>query len=155
MQEQLINFVMYIIYIPIVIIIHELGHALFVVLFGKEVREIQLGFGKDLFRIKKFVVKRSIGWNGGYCSWENIDSLAWYKKILIFLGGIILNLVTATLVWIFGDVQYADWYRSFIILSYFIAVINLFPFKFKSNITKIESDGLQCIKLLNSMKQGK
>ena len=152
MQEQLINFVMYIIYIPIVIIIHELGHALFVVLFGKEVREIQLGFGEDLFRIKKFVVKRSMGWSVGYCSWENIDSLAWYKKLLIFLGGIILNLLTATLVWIFGDVQYADWYRAFIVVSYFIAVINLFPFK--SNITKIDSDGLQCIKLLNSMKQG-
>ena len=82
MQEQLINFLMYVLYMPIITFIHELGHALFVLLFGKEVREISLGYGKDLVRIKKFVVKRSFGWNGGYCSWENIDSLAWYQKIL-------------------------------------------------------------------------
>ena len=152
MQEQLINILMYIIYMPIVVIIHELGHAFFVVLFGKEVREIHLGFGEDLFRIKRFVVKKSV-WSIGYCSWENLDSLTWYKKILIFLGGIIFNLVTATLVWIYGDANYADWYRAFIVFSYFLAVVNLLPFK--SNFTKIESDGLQCIKLLNSLKQGK
>lgn len=151
MLEQSINFMMYIIYLPIVIIIHELGHAAFVMLFGKEVKEISLGFGEDLFKIKKFVVKRN-GWWTGYCSWENLDSLAWYKKILIFLGGIIFNIVTGTLVWIFGDVQYADWYRTFIIVSYWSALFNLLPFKY---IFIGESDGLQCIQLLNSIKQEK
>ncbi|WP_107840093.1 site-2 protease family protein [Metasolibacillus meyeri] len=139
-----------ILYIPLIVIIHELGHAAFIILFGREVTEISLGVGEVIFRIKKFVIKKNSWWLG-YCAWENIDSLATYKKLLIYLGGIIFNLSTATIIWIFGDVQYADWYRAFIFSSYVMALINIIPFKFPSS--GLESDGLACIQLLRSAKK--
>ena len=150
MQNDFINFLMYIVYIPLVAIIHEFGHAAFVMLFGKEVNEIRLGNGEELFRIKKFVIKKNSWWSG-YCAWGNIDTLATYKKLLIYLGGIIFNLCTATCIWIFGDVHYADWYRAFIAASYIAALINIIPFKFPSS--KLESDGLQCVQLLRTVKR--
>ena len=149
MQNDFINFMMYIIYLPLVVIIHEFGHATFVMLFGKEVEEVSLGNGKEIFKIKKFVIKNNSWWIG-YCAWENIDTMATYKKIIIYLGGIMFNLSTATLIWIFGNEEYADWYRAFIVTSYLVAVINILPFKFSSNI---ESDGLQCIQLLRTVKR--
>jgi len=150
MLNELVNFIMYLVYIPIIIIIHELGHAAFVLFFGRDVKEISVGMGDELFRIKKFVVKKYNWWTG-YCAWGNIDSLAAFKKLLIYLGGIIFNLITATLVWAYGDVQYADWYRAFIIASFFSALINIIPFKFPS--LKFETDGLQCIRLLSSLQK--
>ncbi|KGR83198.1 site-2 protease family protein [Lysinibacillus odysseyi] len=150
MQNDFINFMMYIVYIPLVVIIHELGHAAFVILFGREVKEIRLGVGEDFFRFNKFVIKKSSWWTG-YCSLGNIDSLATFKKLLINLGGIIFNLSTATFIWIVGDAQYADWYRAFIVASYITALINIIPFKFPSS--KLESDGLQCVQLLRTGKR--
>lgn len=141
---------MYTVYIPLVFIIHELGHAAFVMLFGGEVKEIRLGAGEDLFRVNKFIIKKNIYW-GGFCAWANIDPLAMYKKLLIYLGGIIFNLATGTLIWIVGDVQYADWYRAFIVASYMTAFINILPFKFRNST--LESDGLQCIQLLRTAKR--
>lgn len=150
MQNEFINFIMYIVYFPFVIIIHEFGHAAFVILFGKEIEEISLGTGKEIFRIKKFVIKQSNWWTG-YCAWENINTLPTYKKLTIYLGGIIFNLFTATVIWIFGTVEYADWYRAFIVTSYLVAFINILPFKFSGS--NLESDGLQCIQLLRTIKQ--
>ena len=150
MQNDYINFLMYIVYIPLVTIIHEFGHAAFVMLFGKEVKEIRLGDGEEIFRIKKFVIKKDSWWTG-YCAWENIDTLATYKKLLIYLGGIIFNVSTATCMWIFGDTQYADWYRSFIVASYVTAVITIIPHKYSGS--KLASDGLQCVQLLRTVKR--
>lgn len=150
MPNEFINFMMYIVYFPLVVIIHEFGHAAFVLLFGKEVEEISLGDGEEIFRLKKFVIKKNSWWMG-YCAWGNINALATYKKILIYLGGIIFNLSTATVIWIFGYVEYADWYRAFIVISFFSSLINLIPFKFGSS--NFETDGLQCIQLLRPVKR--
>lgn len=151
MGDELFEYILCLLYIPLIVIIHEFGHAAFVILFGQEVKEISLGAGEVIFRIKKFVIKKNSWWTG-FCAWGNIDSLAMYKKLLIYLGGIIFNLSTATIIWIFGDVQYADWYRAFIFSSYFVALINILPFKFPGS--GLESDGLACIQLLSSVKKG-
>lgn len=147
MASDLLNVVMYIVYLPIIILIHELGHAVFVVLVGGKVKEVSIGRGEEAFRFGKFVLYKSDWWTG-FCAWEDIDSLAEYKQLLIYMGGIIFNLATATTVWILGDAQYADWYRSFIVASYFMAVLNVLPIYYKN--LNLKSDGLQCLELIKS-----
>lgn len=147
MASDLLNLVMYIVYLPIIILIHELGHAAFIVLFGGKVTEMSLGRGEEAARFGKFVINKNSWWTG-FCAWEDIDSFAKYKKFLIYMGGIIFNLATATAVWILGDAQYADWYRSFIVASYFMAVLNVLPIDYKN--LNLKSDGLQCLELIKS-----
>ena len=50
MASDLLNIVMYIVYLPIIILIHELGHAVFVVLVGGKVKEVSIGRGEEAFR---------------------------------------------------------------------------------------------------------
>ncbi|MBM7706351.1 membrane-associated protease RseP (regulator of RpoE activity) [Chryseomicrobium aureum] len=59
MASDLLNLMMYIVYLPIIILIHELGHAAFVVLFGRNVTEVSIGRGEEAFRFGKFVLYKS------------------------------------------------------------------------------------------------
>lgn len=61
------------------------------------------------------------------------------------MGGILFNVLTGSLVWIFGDIQYADYYRYIIIFSYLIGFCSLIPLKYTPYT---ESDGLAVMRVL-------
>lgn len=78
--------------------------------------------------------------------YEFKNKIATQKMILLYLGGPLTNILSATLLWIFGNSEWADMYRGYIIFSYLTGIVNLVPFKFKSGM---ESDGLQILNLMS------
>ncbi len=154
-MQLLIAIITCLLYAPIVALIHELGHATLVKLFKAKLTVISLGVGHEVFRIKKISIRKTQWWRG-FCGWSNIDEISIFGKILIYLGGFIFNISSATIIWIFADTQYADWYRSFIYLSYVIGFMSIYPYKFQNPITDVEmeSDGLQCLNLIKSINKG-
>ncbi|WP_400247673.1 hypothetical protein AB3U99_11360 [Niallia sp. JL1B1071] len=138
------NLILYFISYILVTIIHELGHAFFVRIYGGEVKGIGFGKGDILIKIGKFYIKRN-SLIMGSIEWKLPIIQMKYKYIMIYLGGIIFNLLTGTLIWIFGNEQYADYYRNVIVFSYLIALFSLIPFKFPDNS---ESDGLKVLHIL-------
>lgn len=132
------------VFFPVVTIVHELGHAFFVKIFGGEIFSIGFGSGKKIFKVKKFYVGSKVVLSGRVY-WENEKKFHLHQSILILLGGILFNVVSASLIWFYGNIQYADLYRGYIIYSYFMAFVSLLPFTFSDGV---RSDGLQIIELL-------
>lgn len=120
-----------------------MGHAFFVRIYGGEIKGLGFGEGEVLIKVKKFFVKRKLILMGRI-EWKLPINLTSYKYILIYLGGIIFNIITGTLVWIFGNVEYADYYRNFIIFSYLVSFCSLVPFKYSPNT---DSDGLKVLNI--------
>ncbi|WP_193768990.1 site-2 protease family protein [Metasolibacillus meyeri] len=143
-SESIWTLLLGLLYLPIAILIHELGHALFGTLVKVKITEVSVGTGQSLFQYGRFRVRRNL--LKGYFKYDASNPLTTYQSILLALGGIIANLVTATAVWILGDIAYADWYRPFILVSYSMAVVNLFPFKMKRESELYDSDGLMVFK---------
>lgn len=149
---SLINVIAHFVYAPFVVIIHEYGHAIFVKLFGGKINYICLGAGDMLFRYKVFRIRAIGWWYTGRINYEFENEINTTKKILISLGGPAINIVSATLVWIVGNVEWADWYRGFIVVSYLMAIFSLIPHKVRED--GLESDGLQIINLIkNSVRK--
>lgn len=149
---SLINVIAHIVYAPIVVIIHEYGHAIFVKLFGGKINYIGLGAGDKLFQYKIFRIGEIGWWYTGRICYEFENEIKTTKKILISLGGPAINIVSATLVWIVGNVEWADWYRGFIVVSYLVAIFSLIPYKYRED--GLESDGLKIINLIkNSVRK--
>jgi len=147
-----INIIAHIVYAPIVVIIHEYGHAILVKLFGGKINYIGLGAGDTLFQYKIFGIGKIGWWYTGRIYYEFKKEINTTKKFLISLGGPAINIVSATFIWIVGNVEWADWYRGFIVVSYFVAIFSLIPHKYKED--GLESDGLQIINLIkNSVRK--
>jgi Zn-dependent protease len=135
-----------VLFYPIAVLIHELGHAFFVKLFGEKIISIGFGTGEKIVQIKKFyVAKDSILF--GKIRWDRSSELNVYQSFFLYFGGILFNILTGTILWIFGDVTYAYIYKPFIFLSYYMALFNLVPFKFRDGR---DSDGLLILKLFKS-----
>jgi len=113
-----------------VIFIHELGHLIFALVAGLEVKTFSLGFGKPIFSFQWKNIKWQIGSIplGGYCAVEgekylresiekeeelppppgSLFSVHPFKRILFALGGPLANLILAfagySLMFTIGDV---------------------------------------------------
>ena len=141
----MVNVAYFIFYYPIVTIIHEIGHAIFVKIFGGKIIYIGFGEGDSLLEYKKFKIgKRE--WFSGRIYFEFKSKITTQKMILLYLGGPLINILSATLIWIFGNTEWADLYRGYIIFSYLIGIVSLVPFKFNSGM---KSDGLQILNLMS------
>lgn len=72
--------------VPICTFIHELGHALFVKLFGGKVIQVEIGTGPVLFQIGSVAFKRMF-FLGGFCifEWPNGKKVSKFEEFLVFL----------------------------------------------------------------------
>ncbi|KOO48890.1 site-2 protease family protein [Viridibacillus arvi] len=145
------NFLVYItyfvIYYPFVIIIHEFGHAIFIKIFGGKVNYIGFGEGDTWLEYKKFRIGKN-DWLTGQINFDFENKVPTQKMILIYCGGSLINFISATLIWIFGNEEWANLYRGFIIYSYLIGIASLVPFKYNSGS---KSDGLMILSLIKSI----
>ncbi len=119
------------------IVIHELGHFIFCLLFKVKIKKVILGSGKLLFTLGIFEVH--LYPTGGSNIPETYDvNLSKWKIVLVFLGGVLANLI-AIIVYPYSFF-WVVWNGSLIIA-------NLLPIRTKKTI----SDGLFILAIMYDM----
>lgn len=101
--------VLAIVVLLVMVLIHEFGHYIFGRMLGFKITEFSVGFGKALFSKKNKrgeLISLRIFPLGGYCAFEGEDETnpnnpdaftnqSPWKRIIVFLGGVTFNFVTA------------------------------------------------------------
>ncbi|MGM8216069.1 site-2 protease family protein [Bacillaceae bacterium W0354] len=135
--------------LPIAVIIHEYGHVIFLKLFGAEIREIRFGTSdQKIFSLRKHTLYK------GNFLYGRVDfvlnNVSTYKDFLISAGGIIFNIVSASIVWYLMIIDYLPKiipFRGFVLYSYLMAIYVMIPTVYKDGHA---SDGKHIILILRS-----
>jgi len=129
------NIILFLVFLGILIFVHELGHFLFAKFLGVSVEEFGIGFPPRLIskKIGETVYSLNLIFFGGYVKLRGEDnpndpqgflSQPPYKKVLITLGGVIFNLIFAYLLfsigYLYGLPEFAGEIKN-------ITVIRVFP----------------------------
>lgn len=142
--------------LPLILLIHECGHAFFAKLFGGKVTDITIGYGKLIYS-KGILNIKSWYFVYGHCFWKDLKTNSKISKILIILGGIIFNVLSMAFVFIpylilypkyniDDTVVFATIFHTFLEYSFSFVVFNLIPFRIP--IFRMDNDGLQLYKLI-------
>jgi hypothetical protein len=131
---------------PIITLIHELGHITFAKLFNIETRGITLGLGKTLFSLKSIEIKQ-LYFFFGYTKNDSISDKLLSQKILFYISGALFNLVSIIIIRLFPDFNLFNYYiiTPFITFSEFCTLMSLIPIKYPDSRV---SDGLQILTCL-------
>lgn len=119
---------------PIVSIIHELGHLVFVYLFKAKKTTMSIGCGDTLFRFGIIEVKRFYFWYS-CCSYEKLKYDRWISHFLIYAGPIIFTLAGAGIVnWLTLEGVLAPSYFTylFIYFSLYFVAFDIIPMRYPS-----------------------
>lgn len=118
-------------------VVHELGHFLFCKLFRVPVKKIQI-FYIDIVEVDFNTIKIALGMIplGGatQINIEVFNTKHWSKKVLVFLGGIIFNLLTVWICYNFTDLK--GFWNWLFLLSILKVVLNTIPHA-KSDVRQI------------------
>lgn len=132
---------------PISLFIHELGHVLPGLFFGSERSIIHIGRGSSLLHWRGKKLELSIHlwfFQGAYSINERSPVFTNYEKILISVGGPLLNgLLALTLSVFFSEVE-NPYVKVFLLFNLYLATVNLIPFSFKGK----GSDGYRVLQLI-------
>ncbi|WP_324718982.1 site-2 protease family protein [Salinimicrobium sp. HB62] len=79
--------------LPLISIIHELGHVFFARLMGAKNIRIIVGSGKPVYNRGIVEIRQYYFWYG-FCTFENIERKEKVANILIFSGGALFNLLS-------------------------------------------------------------
>lgn len=90
-------FLAFFIVLPIISLLHELGHIFFAWLMGGKKIRVIIGTGKPLFSLGALEVRKYYFWYG-LCTFENLKRSQKWANILIFSGGALFNLLGTFLV---------------------------------------------------------
>lgn len=140
-------FLFFFIIVPLVHLIHELGHVLVAKLFKVSQLKIVIGKGPELFRFSFAGIKlyaHYILFLGGYSTNEQEGNLSPAKIALIALGGPFFNIMSLILFFPFLPYAPTTVFYLFFFFSCWIGFINLIPFK----IGDKKSDGWQALTAL-------
>lgn len=133
-------FLYFILFLPLIITIHESGHGVMCRLAGGTLRGINVGLGKELFSFRLFGLPFRFreSFRGGYCSGyfltEDRMRLRYFWYVL---GGPLANLLVAGIVWLalgmprlypFGRGALGDPGFLFLLLNLGIGLFNLIPY---------------------------
>lgn len=132
-MDTVIKILQFLLSFSLLVLVHEFGHYIFARIFGVRVDRFKIFFGKSIFSFKKGETEWAIGWIpfGGYCKMngmvdESMDTeflsqepqpyefrskKAW-QRLLIMIGGVVMNLVLALLIYIGMSWAYGDKYIS-------------------------------------------
>lgn len=130
---------------PFIALIHELGHAFFLKLFGGRVKEFAIGNGDVLWKGNVFYIKTAY-FAGGRVKAEDIGVLNKNQKVLFYIGGVLFNLVSALASHVITGFEFfvfRNYLDSFIFVSYLNVLINLIPL----NTVVGATDGKQIVNL--------
>ncbi len=133
--------------LPFIILLHELGHAFFAKLFGNKNIKITIGSGKPILNLKFIEIRKIYFWFGNYNSSRDKE-ISKLKKILILSGGALVNLITATTLWILLEnkiIEYNFLIPIFISYSFYVGIGTLIPITYYNGTN---SDGKQIYQIL-------
>ncbi|WP_417352311.1 tetratricopeptide repeat protein [Flavobacterium alkalisoli] len=152
--------------ILLIIIIHEMGHAMFAVLFSNKEATIYLGshgnqkkslnfkIGLFNFYIKKNIFK----WSGGLC--RNGGEMNFYQSAIYLLAGPLLPLLTGMLLLFISRKYNSEYFYGFSFvftgMSFLSLVQNLYPKKNGISLKSgaiIPNDGYSLVRLFRYKKR--
>lgn len=137
------KFIVPIISLGTLIFVHELGHFLAAIYFGIEVKEFAIGFGPTIFKIKGKLTeyKLNIFPLGGYVNIEEIENRSFGKrpfiqKLVVLSGGIVMNIVTAFLIFLSTSIYTGELNRESNIITTILSKETIF--KLGDRVTNID-----------------
>ncbi|TYR80761.1 hypothetical protein FZC66_10370 [Priestia megaterium] len=125
--------------LPLVTLVHQLGHSVFALLFGGKV-DFTIGRGKTIFALGKLKIK-SIYFLDSFCKYEKLRWDNRFTHALVYAGGSIFNLLSIFAIngLIMMNVLHTNifWYQ-FVYFSVYYIVFSLLPIKYTEDSS---SDG--------------
>jgi hypothetical protein len=121
----------FLIVIPLVSVIHQLGHSLMAIFLGGRVN-FTIGQGRTVFRWKKIKIK-SIYFLHSFCIYEKLKYDNRFTHACVYAGGTIANLASIFLVngLIILDVLSKSLFSyQFVYFSVYYIVFSLLPFEY-------------------------
>ena len=152
-MRSIINFL---VILPLIGLIHELGHAFFVKIFGGKVTKIQFGwFGKKICSIGIFEINQGY-FLGARITHSDLKLKNKLTVIITLMGGIIFNIVSVVIIdrlaflynpHYMNSISYDPvciYIREFVKISISVIIVNALPVKF----FKRNTDGRQIYQML-------
>jgi len=138
--------------------IHEFGHVLAAIVVRIPIRRVTIGNGREILRkrIGRIIVVITNGFSGGNTFIGPISKkLFKIRCLIIFLGGVVSQLISIVLVMLIFDIQFNElinikhlsFSHAFIYSNLLLIVLNLIPRKILISGIPVSNDGLQIIKL--------
>lgn len=121
----------FLIVIPLVSVIHQLGHSLMAIILGGRV-DFTIGQGKTIFKWKKIKIK-SIYFLHSFCIYEKLKYDNRFTHACVYAGGTIANLASILLVYgliMLGVLSKNLFSYQFVYFSIYYIVFSLLPFEY-------------------------
>ncbi|ADF38628.1 site-2 protease family protein [Priestia megaterium] len=121
----------FLIVIPLVSVIHQLGHSLMAIILGGRV-DFTIGQGRTIFRWKKIKIK-SIYFLHSFCIYEKLKYDNRFTHACVYAGGTIANLASVLLVYgliMWGVLSKNLFSYQFVYFSIYYIVFSLLPFEY-------------------------
>lgn len=121
----------FLIVIPLVSVIHQLGHSLMAIILGGRV-DFTIGQGKMIFKWKKIKIK-SIYFLHSFCIYEKLKYDNRFTHACVYAGGTIANLASILLVYgliMLGVLSKNLFSYQFVYFSIYYIVFSLLPFEY-------------------------
>ncbi|CAH0296066.1 MULTISPECIES: hypothetical protein [Priestia] len=121
----------FLIVIPLVSVIHQLGHSLMAIILGGNV-DFTIGQGRTIFRWKKIKIK-SIYFLHSFCIYEKLKYDNRFTHACVYAGGTIANLASILLVYgliMWGVLSKNLFSYQFVYFSIYYIVFSLLPFEY-------------------------
>ncbi|WP_176586293.1 site-2 protease family protein [Priestia megaterium] len=121
----------FLIVIPLVSVIHQLGHSLMAIILGGRV-DFTIGQGRTIFRWKKIKIK-SIYFLHSFCIYEKLKYDNRFTHVCVYAGGTIANLASILLVYgliMWGVLSKNLFSYQFVYFSIYYIVFSLLPFEY-------------------------
>ncbi|MCA1319411.1 hypothetical protein LC085_05750 [Bacillus tianshenii] len=144
-------FVSFFLVLPMVTILHELGHFFFARLFGGKVI-VHIGTGNVLFKIGSLRI-RKLYFYDGWCEYITVSKRAGkIEKALVYLGGSIFNLASILILnglIMEGMLEPNILIYQFTYFSFYFVFFSLFPI---DHLNGCPSDGMAALNVLTNKK---
>ncbi|KML31912.1 site-2 protease family protein [Priestia aryabhattai] len=121
----------FLIVIPLVSVIHQLGHSLMAIILGGKV-DFTIGQGRTIFRWKKIKIK-SIYFLHSFCIYEKLKYDNRFAHACVYAGGTVANVASILLVYgliMLGVLSKNLFSYQFVYFSIYYIVFSLLPFEY-------------------------
>ncbi|CAG9621272.1 hypothetical protein [Sutcliffiella rhizosphaerae] len=144
-------FLSFFLVLPLVTILHQLGHFFFAKLFGGTVN-IHIGTGNILFKVGSFKI-RKLYFYDGWCEYINVSrGTRKIEKIFVYLGGSIFNISSILLLngLITREILEPNIFiYQFTYFSFYFVFFSLFPM---NHLNGCPSDGMAVLNIITNKK---